>query len=57
MYVVIFLVTCAVLLVLFFLLNNIVHTKMKKENKFRQFWEREICSEIKFTDEDDLKDE
>ena len=48
-----FLVSGVILLFLFIIINDLVFKFLKRDNKFRKFWERHICEDISWNDEDD----
>lgn len=49
-------IICFLLLGLFFIVNRIVFTKMRKENKFRMLWEKHVCEELNWLEDSDSKD-
>lgn len=55
-YFLLFMIICFLLLGLFFIVNRIVFTKMRKENKFRMLWEKHVCEELNWLEDSDLKD-
>jgi len=55
-YFILFLIICFLLLGLFVIVNRIVFTKMKKENQFRKMWEKYVCEELNYLDEDETKE-
>ena len=55
-YFLLFMIICFLLLVLFFLVNRIVFTKMRKENQFRRLWEKHVCEDLNWLEDSDLKD-
>lgn len=55
-YFLLFIIICFLLLGLFFLVNRIVFTKMRKENQFRRLWEKHVCEDLNWLEDSDLKD-
>ena len=55
-YFLLFMIICFLLLGLFFLVNRIVFTKMRKENQFRRLWEKHVCEDLNWLEDSDLKD-
>lgn len=55
-YFLLFMIICFLLLGLFFLVNRIVFTKMRKENRFRKLWEKHVCEDLNWFEDSDLKD-
>jgi len=51
------LIICFLFLNLFFIVNIIVFKYLKPENTFRKMWERHVCDEARWENEETPKDD
>lgn len=49
------LIACFLFLNLFFIVNRIVFKRLKKTSKFRQLWERHVCAELNWLEQEEIE--